>query len=90
MDLTAAEMMLANPRELTAVARTLRRIVYKLSTLEADSGLTRRAIVMMLHDVTRVKKTYIEKLLDCAPLLAERFLNETVQEIEAQEVEEAL
>jgi len=39
-----------------------------------ESGLSNRAIVLMLHDATGVNKKEIIKILDAAPLLAERYL----------------
>ncbi len=38
-----------------------------------DSGLSRRAIVLLLHDATRVGKKDIDAILDAAPLLVERY-----------------
>ena len=38
-----------------------------------ESGLSRRAIVLLLHDATRVGKKDIESILDAAPLLVERY-----------------
>ena len=40
-----------------------------------ESGLSRRAIVLLLHDATRVKKGDIEQILDAAPLLVERYVS---------------
>jgi hypothetical protein len=37
------------------------------------SGLSRRAIVLLLHDATEVGKRDIEAVLDAAPLLVERY-----------------
>lgn len=39
-----------------------------------DSGLTQRAIVLLLHDATGVNKKDIVKILEVAPLLAERYV----------------
>ena len=39
-----------------------------------DSGLTQRAIVLLLHDATGVNKKEIVKILEAAPLLAERYV----------------
>ncbi len=39
-----------------------------------DSGLTQRAIVLLLHDATGVNKKEIIKILEAAPLLAERYV----------------
>jgi len=39
-----------------------------------DSGLTQRAIVLLLHDATGVNKKDIIKILGAAPLLAERYV----------------
>jgi hypothetical protein len=38
-----------------------------------ESGLSRRAVVLLLHDATRVGKKDIELILDAAPLLVERY-----------------
>jgi hypothetical protein len=38
------------------------------------SGLTHKAIVLLLHDATKVNKRDIEKILEAAPLLAERYV----------------
>ena len=38
-----------------------------------ESGLSRRAVVLLLHDATRVGKKDIEAILDAAPLLVERY-----------------
>lgn len=38
-----------------------------------ESGLSRRAIVLLLHDATRVGKKDIDAILDAAPLLVERY-----------------
>ena len=38
-----------------------------------ESGLSRRAIVLLLHDMTRVGRKNIESILDAAPLLVERY-----------------
>jgi hypothetical protein len=38
-----------------------------------DSGLTEHALVLLLHDATRVNKRDIKKILEAAPLLAERY-----------------
>lgn len=39
-----------------------------------DSGLRRRTIVLLLHDMTKVSKRDIIKILDAGPKLAERYL----------------
>lgn len=41
-----------------------------------NSGLTEQAIVLLLHDATKVKKTDIKAILEAAPLLAERYTRE--------------
>ena len=38
-----------------------------------ESGLTERAIILLLHDATKVSKSDIKKVLEAAPLLAERY-----------------
>jgi hypothetical protein len=38
-----------------------------------ESGLKRRAIVLLLHDATGVGKKDIMSILDAAPLLVERY-----------------
>lgn len=38
-----------------------------------ESGLSRRAVVLLLHDATRVGRKQIESILDAAPLLVERY-----------------
>ncbi|KKN88825.1 hypothetical protein LCGC14_0244320 [marine sediment metagenome] len=40
-----------------------------------ESGLKRRAIVLLLHDATGVGKKDIMSILDAAPLLVERYTN---------------
>ncbi len=39
-----------------------------------DSGLTQRAIILLLHDATGVNKKEIVKILEAAPKLAERYV----------------
>lgn len=39
-----------------------------------SAGLARRALVLMLHDITKVSKKDINALLDALPTLADRFL----------------
>ena len=38
-----------------------------------ESGLSRRAVVLLLHDSTRVGKKEIAAILDAAPLLVDRY-----------------
>ncbi len=38
-----------------------------------DSGLTERAIVLLLHDLTKVPKGHIQTVLAAAPKLVERY-----------------
>jgi hypothetical protein len=40
-----------------------------------DSGLSRKAIVILLHDMTKVGKGSINAVLDAAPMLVERYTN---------------
>lgn len=39
-----------------------------------NCGLSRRALVLLLHDATKVGKKDINEVLEAAPLLAERYL----------------
>ena len=39
-----------------------------------DSRLTRRAVVLLVHDMTKIGKRDIEKMLDSLPHLADHFL----------------
>jgi len=39
-----------------------------------ECGLTEQAIVLLLHDLTKVGKRDIVKILEAAPLLAERYI----------------
>ncbi len=41
-----------------------------------ESGLTEHALVLLLHDATKVNKGDIKKILAAAPLLAERYTRE--------------
>lgn len=60
-------------------ADTLEVIVSSLHKVAAgfdkinSSGLTEHALVLLLHDATKVNKKDIRKLLEAAPLLVERY-----------------
>lgn len=55
------------------LASSLRRLVTGLEQIET-AGLTRRTIVLLLHDATGIGKRDIEVLLDSIPKLADRYL----------------
>jgi hypothetical protein len=46
----------------------------KVFTALRDSRLNRRALVLLIHDMTRVGKKDIEKLLNALPDLADHYL----------------
>ena len=48
----------------------------KVFTALEDSRLSRRALVLLIHDMTKVGKRDIETLLDALPNLADHFLEE--------------
>lgn len=58
------------------------KIVYEIQKLSKvftalrDSKLTRRAIVLLIHDMTKVGKRDIETLLDALPDLTGHFLKD--------------
>ena len=58
-----AEELEAEIEKLTKIFRALR-----------DSRLKRRTLVLLLHDMTKVSKKDINKILDAGPKLAERYL----------------
>ena len=62
--------------ELAAMPEAIRRLDDAVTGLQ-EAGLSRRLIVLMLHDVSKVNKGTIEKVLDALPLLADRFLENT-------------
>lgn len=47
-----------------------------------NSGLTEYTLVLLLHDATKVNKKDIRKILEAAPLLAERYTR-SPDEVEA-------
>lgn len=59
--------------DLAAMPDAIRRLVAAVDTLE-NSGLKRRALVLLLADMTKLSKKQINAVLDALPLLAERFL----------------
>jgi hypothetical protein len=52
----------------------IRQLVTAVKKVET-AGLNRRALVLLLHDASRVPKKQINDVLDALPLLAERFLD---------------
>lgn len=60
---------------LSVIVSSLHKVADGFEKINA-SGLNRRALVLLLHDATKVKKTDIEAILDAAPLLVERYTTE--------------
>lgn len=57
----------------TVVANSINKIADSILAMN-ESGLTQRAIVLLLHDATGVNKKEIVKILEAAPLLSERYI----------------
>lgn len=59
--------------DLAAMPDAIRRLVEAVESVE-NAGLKRRAIVLLLADMTKLNKKQINAVLDALPLLADRFL----------------
>ena len=62
----------------TVVANSIIKLADGLTAMN-ESGLTNRAIVLLLHDATGVNKKEIVKILEAAPLLSERYIRPQVE-----------
>ena len=71
----------------SVVAAAIIKIADGLEAMN-NSGLTERAVVLLLHDATGVNKREIVKILEAAPLLQERYVRPL--RLEEDEPEEAL
>lgn len=60
-------------QNLAAMPEMIKRLSGALDHLEKQ-GCSRRLLVLMLHDVSKVSKQNINKVLDALPLLVERFI----------------
>lgn len=65
-----------NDEPFTVVANSIVKLADGIAAMN-NSGLTDRAIIVLLHDSTGVNKKEIVKILKAAPLLAERYLRAT-------------
>ncbi len=73
-ELKHPQVKLENDTEepLSVIVSSLHKVANGFDQIN-DSGLSRRAIVLLLHDATRVGKKDIDAILDAAPLLVERY-----------------
>jgi hypothetical protein len=57
---------------LSVIVTSLHKVADGITQIN-ESGLTDRAIVLLLHDLTKVPKGQIQAILEAAPLLVERY-----------------
>ena len=58
---------------LEVIVSSIKAVAVGLEKLD-NSGLSHRAVVLLLHDCTKVPKKQIATILDAAPLLLSRYL----------------
>ncbi len=83
-DLKHPHVTLDNDTEdpLEIIVSSLHRVAAGFDKIN-DSGLTDHALVLLLHDATKVNKKDIRKILEAAPLLTERYTRNPA-EVEAE------
>jgi hypothetical protein len=69
---------------LSVIVSSLHKVADGITQIN-ESGLNERAIVLLLHDMTRVPKENIRSILGAAPRLVERYTTTKVLSGDAEE-----
>jgi hypothetical protein len=64
-----------NPEPIELIAASIVKVADGIDRM-AKSGLSPRAIVVLLHDATRVPMGHIERIINCAPALRKLYLRQ--------------